>query len=172
MTTCRRFLRFNAVGALGVAVQLSVVWLLTTVLSVPGVVATTIGVAAAVGHNFLWHRRWTWADRIANRSALPAALSFAKFVLTNATVSILGNVIVTVAAAVTLGVGPLLANAIGIVLCGLVNYRTSDRMVFANPLERRVQLRQHFRLRVPETVIASVDFKQPPERSVRPHQSS
>src|SRR5205085_9977389 len=58
-----RFARFNAVGAMGVAVQLGTLALLTRVLGWDYLVATAIAVEAAVAHNFLWHERYTWADR-------------------------------------------------------------------------------------------------------------
>ena len=154
MSTWSRFLRFNAVGALGVAVQLSLVWLVASVLGASAILATTIGVAGAVGHNFLWHRRWTWADRNQARSTLRTAEAFAKFALANGAVSLIGNVIATVVVARTLGAGPLIANVIGIVCCGLLNFRASDRMVFTNPLQRGVEFRQHAGLGATKTVIA------------------
>ena len=155
MSTWRRFVRFNFVGVLGVVVQLSVVWLLATILGAPAVLATAVGVSAAIGHNFVWHRRWTWADRSLGRSASETARAFAKFALANGAVSLIGNVGVTVLLASTIDAGPLIANAIGIVLCGLVNFRASDRVVFTNPLQRGVQLRQHAGLGAVKTVIPS-----------------
>ena len=57
-----RFWRFNAVGVLGFAVQLAVLALLVHG-GVHYLAATAIAVEAAILHNFLWHERWTWADR-------------------------------------------------------------------------------------------------------------
>ena len=40
MTGWRRFVRFNAVGALGIVVQLTLVWLLVDVAALPHLPAT------------------------------------------------------------------------------------------------------------------------------------
>jgi len=63
MNQRRRFVRFNAVGAAGIGVQLSVLWLLTGVAHLHYLPATFAAVTLAVMHNFMWHRRWTWGDR-------------------------------------------------------------------------------------------------------------
>jgi dolichol-phosphate mannosyltransferase len=57
-----RFVRFNIVGALGLAVQLAVLAGLDRA-GWPLVPATLTAVEVAVLHNFFWHERWTWADR-------------------------------------------------------------------------------------------------------------
>ena len=57
-----RWMRFNLVGAVGIGVQLAMLWLLTA-LGVPYLMATALAVETAVLHNFLWHQRFTWADR-------------------------------------------------------------------------------------------------------------
>src|SRR4029077_1429569 len=56
MTPLVRFFRFNAVGALGVAVQLASLWLLTGVAAVHYLIATPLAVSLAIVHNFVWHR--------------------------------------------------------------------------------------------------------------------
>ena len=124
-----RFAKFNGVGALGIAVQLSVVHVLLTQTSVGIATATAGGVGAAVIHNFAWHRRWTWADRSDDRHALR---TFARFVATNGLVSLAGGVAVATAVAMA-GVPGLAANAIAIVACGLVNFIVSDRVVSPGP---------------------------------------
>ena len=52
--------------------------------------ATALAVEAAVVHNFLWHERYTWADRVQPswRKSLPRLL---RFNLTTGGVSIAGN---------------------------------------------------------------------------------
>src|SRR5688572_27045465 len=67
-TVSSRWLAFNGVGALGVAVQLGVLALLTRVAELPVVLATVMAVEAAIVHNFLWHQRWTWSNRGATDS--------------------------------------------------------------------------------------------------------
>jgi putative flippase GtrA len=119
-------MRFAAVGALGIAVQLAVLHVLASVLGVPYILATGIAVAGAVIHNFAWHRRWTWRDRSDDR----VATAFAKFALANGAVSLAGNVM---AMAVLVGVISLpivAANAIAIGVCGVLNYYLADTFVF------------------------------------------
>ena len=87
-----RFVRFNAVGGLGIVVQLTVIWLLTGVTQTPVALATALGVAAAVVNNFVWHRQWTWRDRLDDSGSTSAA--FTRFALANGMVSLIGNVAV------------------------------------------------------------------------------
>lgn len=121
----RRLLRFNSVGALGIAVQLLALWTLVHTFAVPYVIATALAVTTAVVHNFIWHVRWTWADRT---SSLPVA--FGRFALTNGALSLAGNVIVMVALVGGLGMDETGANAAAITVCGLGNFWLSDRIVF------------------------------------------
>ena len=108
MSTWTRFLRFNAVSALGIGVQLSVLWLLTTA-GVGYLAATTIAVATAVVHNFAWHRQWTWADR--DTHVVRAFLSFAAG---NGAVSLATNLVVMTGLVSVAGMTPVPANLIAI----------------------------------------------------------
>ena len=128
MTTARRFLRFNTVSAAGVVVQLLTVALLTRWLAVPDVAATGAAVAAAVVHNFLWHRRWTWADRVADPAG--ALAPFLRFAAANGALSILVNVVIVTVAVEATGIDVVAANVGAVALCGLVNYQIGDRLVF------------------------------------------
>ena len=123
-----RFVRFNTVGGLGIAVQLTVIWLLTSLTHTPVALATALGVAAAVVNNFAWHRRWTWGDRRDGSRSAPAA--FARFALANGLVSLVGNVAVMSVLAQTTSLPPVPANLIAIGVCGVANYFVGDRIVF------------------------------------------
>src|SRR5262245_30594879 len=100
-TAVTRFLRFNGVAALGIVVQLvTVEALVRSPTHLGAVPATAIGVIAAVVHNFLWHVRWTWADRQSSRGHLPRM--FLLFAGTNGLVSLVGaTAIVAVLVAAT-----------------------------------------------------------------------
>ena len=65
-----RRLKFNAVGALGAAIQLGALSVLRGWLHCGYPIATALAVEAAVLHNFVWHERWTWQDRTGSGSAL------------------------------------------------------------------------------------------------------
>ena len=120
-----RWLRFNAVGALGIGVQLAVLTVLKSGWGVNYLLATALAVEAAVLHNFFWHERFTWADRPA-QDRLKRLL---KFSLTTGLFSIAGNVAFT-GLLVNAGAGYLPANAISIALCSIINFALNDRLVF------------------------------------------
>jgi putative flippase GtrA len=128
VTPWRRWLRFQGVGAIGAGVQLAVVWVLVRGAGVDYRIATLTGVLAALAHNFLWHRAWTWRDRAGRaRAGVPA---FARFVVSNGSVSLAGNVAVMALLVGAGGLPVVPANAIAIGVCGLVNFWSADRLVF------------------------------------------
>jgi putative flippase GtrA len=121
-----RWLKFNAVGAIGIAVQLGALALLTSALKINYLLATGLAVEAAVLHNFIWHEAFTWADRRApNR-----LMRLLKFNLTTGVFSIAGNLAFTNVLAES-GVNYLAANAISVALCSVINFFLNDRFVFA-----------------------------------------
>jgi len=128
-----RWLKFNLVGGMGIGVQLLVLLALKTVLGMHYLIATGLAVEAAVVHNFLWHQRFTWADR-----GVGGPARFLKFNLTTGVFSIAGN-LALMKLLVGLGnVNYLLANGITIAACSVVNYLVSDNFVFS-PGEPRAQ---------------------------------
>jgi putative flippase GtrA len=128
--TVFRWLKFNLVGGFGIAVQLAVLLGLKSGFHLSYLPATALAVEAAVVHNFFWHELYTWADRVQPswRKSLPRLL---RFNLTAGGVSIAGNLALM---KLMVGLGHmryLLANAIAIVLCSLVNFVVSEEWVFA-----------------------------------------
>ena len=126
-----RWLKFNAVGAIGICVQLGMLALLTSGLGLNCPMATALAVEVAVLHNFLWHQRFTWSDRCTH-SRLTRLL---KFNFTTGSFSLLGNVIFTKLLA-DAGCGYLFANATAIVLCSIINFMLNDRLVFIGSQEK------------------------------------
>jgi putative flippase GtrA len=140
----RHFVRFNLVGVMGVVVQLAALYLFNRILRFGELFSTAAAVEAAVLHNFVWHERFTWVDRVG-----AAAQSFASqkvcassvfsrspfgrlllFNFTNGAVSLAGNIIFM---ALLIGQAhlPLLAsNLVAIACCALLNFVLSDRLVF------------------------------------------
>jgi putative flippase GtrA len=125
-TTARRWLKFNFIGLIGIGVQLFALALLKTVLHMNYLLATALAVEAAVVHNFLWHERFTWPDRVAKARLV----RFLKFNLTNGAISILGNVLLMRFFAGTVKIPYLAANLITIACCSVFNFLASDRFVF------------------------------------------
>jgi putative flippase GtrA len=123
-----RFFRFNGVGAIGLAVQLGVLAVLLR-LGLHYVVATALAVEAAVLHNFLWHERWTWRDRPAAGSLRVERLW--RFHALNGLVSLTGNLVLMRIFVGVFGMSPLPANLCAVLVCALVNFTASDRVVFS-----------------------------------------
>jgi len=121
-----RFARFSAVGAGGVIVQTVTLAVLLRVGGLHYLPATALAVEASVLNNFVWHRRWTWADRPGSC----VALVLLRFNATNGAMSLIGNMAVMFVLVGMLQLNPYAANLITIGICSLVNFALADRVVF------------------------------------------
>ena len=126
-----RWWKFNAVGALGIVVQLVTLTLLKSGLRVNYLMATALAVEAAVIHNFFWHERYTWVDR----ESSSRAVRLAKFNLSTGLFSILGNVLAMKIFVDGLAVNYFLANLLSIAVCSILNFVVADRVVFLKSAE-------------------------------------
>lgn len=107
--------------------QLAVVWMMDTA-GFPPMTSTVTGVVCALVHNFVWHRRWTWADRT-NRSGR-VVRTFMRFVAANGTVSVVGTLLLLPA----LEPVPVVAANVGAIgILGFVNFTLANRTVFVMP---------------------------------------
>ena len=124
-----RWLKFNAVGAAGIVVQLAALALLASGLGLNYLVATALAVELAVLHNFFWHQRFTWVDRasVGTRDTLARLL---KFNLTNGGLSILGNLVSMCLLVGQFHLRIILANLITIAALSVANFLVSHRFVF------------------------------------------
>jgi putative flippase GtrA len=127
--TFLRWVKFNAVGGVGIAVQLAALALFRSVLHLDYLVATALAVETAVIHNFLWHERFTWADRPAQRMVHSLA-RMAKFNTSNGLVSLVGNLPIMRALVGQFHMNYFIANLIAVATCSIVNFLLSDRFVF------------------------------------------
>jgi putative flippase GtrA len=138
-----RWLRFNAVGALGMVVQFACFGLLFSLLRINYMAATALAVEAAVLHNFVWHERFTWKERAApvkprasEMKQRPgglrgeAAMRLARFQAGNGLVSILGNVAFMRALVGGMHLNHFLATGIAITTCSLLNFAISEWFVY------------------------------------------
>ena len=126
----RHWLKFNAVGAIGVVVQLATLALFRSVLRLDYLLATAMAVETAVLHNFAWHERWTWRDRGRPGAWRDRLRRLGAFHLSNGAISILGNLLLMRALVGALKVHYLAANAITIAILSIANYLAADRLVF------------------------------------------
>ena len=167
-STLKRWLKFNLVGGIGIAVQFGALFLLKSVLHFDYLLAAALAVETAVVHNFVWHEQFTWVDRTTSDRTTPdrTTLDRAKldrtraeecetevqprwraslqrllrFNVANGAVSILGNVSLM---RVMVGEGHmnyLLANAIAIALCSVANFVVSDVWVFSAATRQQERL--------------------------------
>jgi putative flippase GtrA len=132
MTKGRRLLRhwarFNLVGAFGITVQLATLALLVRALRANYLAATLIAVEASVLHNFVWHTRWTWADRLGVHSSRLRMLL--RFHVTSGALSFVANAVCVPLLVGAMGIDVLLANCATIAFCGVLNFLLSDRYTF------------------------------------------
>lgn len=128
--TVWRWVKFNLVGGLGIFVQLGSLAVFRSWLRLDYLLATGLAVEIAVLHNFLWHERFTWADRPA-RQPLQSLIRLAKFNAGNGLVSIAGNLLLMRLLVGELKVNYLWSNFVAIVVCSLVNFLLGDRFVFS-----------------------------------------
>ena len=124
-----RWVRFNAVGAVGIAVQLAALVLFKSGMGWPLDSATAAAVEVAVLHNFFWHERWTWSDR--PRGSWRHSLSrLLRFNLTTGLLSILANVILTRLLVDHFPIPYLAANLMAIAITSIGNFLVSEYLVF------------------------------------------
>jgi putative flippase GtrA len=121
-----RWLRFNAVGALGICIQLAVLAFLRSGLGMNYLLATALAVEATVLHNFFWHEKFTWSDR----KTRPSLVRLVKFNLTTGALSITGNVIAMKLLAGMAGINYVAANLLSITACSILNFIVADRAIF------------------------------------------
>jgi putative flippase GtrA len=124
-----RWIKFNAVGGIGIGVQLAALAAFRSVLKLDYLLATGLAVEIAVIHNFLWHERYTWKDRPAARP-VQSLFRLAKFNCSNGAVSIVGNLVLMRWLVGELKFNYVASNLIAVVLCSLANFLLGDRFVF------------------------------------------
>lgn len=123
-----RLLKFSFVGGIGIGVQLGALAALTA-MKLNYLWATALAVECAVIHNFLWHRRFTWADRVTS-GMRDSLASLIRFHVSNGLISLAGNLLLMRLLVGKLGLPILPANLATISACFVANFIASDRWVF------------------------------------------
>jgi putative flippase GtrA len=124
-----RWLKFNFVGAVGIAVQFAALALFADLLHLNYLAATALAVETAVLHNFLWHQRFTW-KHLPRGAASDVALRLFRFHLGNGLVSIAGNLLLMRLLTGSLHLDKYPAAALAIAVCALANFTVSEWFVF------------------------------------------
>jgi putative flippase GtrA len=136
--TAVRWLKFNFVGGVGVLVQLAALTALTSGMGLDYLYATVLAVETAVIHNFVWHERFTWAERCGGE--WPAVMArLLRFNLSTGLVSIIGNLLLMRLLVGHMHLHYLPANIVAIGSCALANFLVSDHLVFRKLQSEKVR---------------------------------
>ena len=128
MTPLVRWAKFNAVGVVGMGVQLGALAVLNKLWRGHYLVVSAVALEITLLHNFVWHVRYTWRDRRAQDSTLRQMV---RFQLSNGMVSLVGNLVLMRLLVQEARLPVLAANAVAIVCCSVANYCLGDRWAFA-----------------------------------------
>jgi dolichol-phosphate mannosyltransferase len=128
MDTIARWGKFNLVGVVGMAVQLGALALINRLAPGHYMLATAAAIEITLLHNFVWHLHYTWRDRRC-RSALRSQLI--RFHLSNGLVSMAGNLALMPVLVESARIPVVVANAIAILCCSIVNFCLGHNWAFA-----------------------------------------
>ena len=127
-----RLLKFQAVGAIGVAAQLAALALLHEALRLGILTATALAVEFSILHNFFWHECWTWRDRTAPHPAVGLRwVRLLRFQATAGAISLVVNLAGMRVLHGACGLPYLEANLLSIAAGAAANYLAADFFVFA-----------------------------------------
>ncbi|HEY3625509.1 MAG TPA: GtrA family protein [Terracidiphilus sp.] len=123
-----RWCKFNAVGALGMVFQLAVLAVVNRLAPGRYLAATAVAIELTLLHNFIWHLRYTWRDRIKAGTVLGKLV---RFHLSNGLVSMVGNLGLMRLLVQVARVPVLQANGVAILVCSMVNFWLGQNWAFA-----------------------------------------
>jgi len=130
---CARFGRFNLVGLLGAALQVLLFDFLMKCCGLPGIVAAPVAVELVLLHNFFWHERFTWRDRVPG-GRRQRALRLCRFHAANGLLSLAGNTALIYCLVEKLKAPALPSALAAIALCAPLNFLLSDQWIFKSQL--------------------------------------
>ena len=145
MNPILRWLKFNLVGALGIAVQLAALAVFHRAMPGHDSLAVAAAVELTLLHNFVWHLRFTWRDRI-GQSWLRQCL---RFHLSNGLVSLAGNIVLMRLLVHRTHMPLLVANAMAIACCSLLNFWLGNCWAFG---EKKAPSHSRLRTSLPASV--------------------
>jgi putative flippase GtrA len=121
-----RWIKFNLVGAVGMAMQLGALAVLNRVSAGHYLWATAAALEVTLLHNFVWHLHFTWRDRHLGSVVIQCV----RFHFANGAVSLAGNLALMRLLVEGARMPVLPANGIAILCCSVVNFALGDRWVF------------------------------------------
>ena len=127
MNTFIRWGKFNLVGAAGMAVQLGALAVFERWAAGHFLAASAAALEITLLHNFVWHFNYTWRDRRDGSTLLSRLM---RFHLTNGLVSMVGNLVLMRMLVQEARMPVLVANAVAILCCSIVNFYLGDSWAF------------------------------------------
>jgi putative flippase GtrA len=128
MSTFTRWVRFNLVGAMGMAVQLAALAFFNRWTGGHYLYASAVAIELALLHNFIWHSHYTWRDR---RDSATRLRQFARFHLSNGLVSMPGNLALMWLLVHEARLPLLVSNVVAILCCSMANFCLGNKWAFA-----------------------------------------
>ncbi len=128
MNPLARWLRFNLVGAMGMALQLTAVFLFNRWSGGHYLIASAAAIELTLLHNFVWHLRYTWRDRRDSSTVLTRLIQFH---LSNGLTSMLGNLLLMRLLVDRAHVPLIASNCIAIICCSTLNFCLGNWWAFA-----------------------------------------
>ena len=125
-----RWFKFQAVGAIGLLVQLVSLAFFHESTGWSVSVATAAAVEVAILHNFLWHFRWTWGDANRLLDAGTILRRLWQYNLTYCLISMTVNLGFTNLYMNAFGLHYLVANVLAIGTGGIANFVVGEFLVF------------------------------------------
>jgi putative flippase GtrA len=113
---------------MGFIVQMAAFVALTSVVHASWLSATVAAAEVSIIHNFFWHERWTWKDRIESGFSLLAKL--ARFNVATGIVGVGGNLAVVALYVTVFKLPPVVANVLAVATLSIVNFIVADRWIF------------------------------------------
>jgi putative flippase GtrA len=123
-----RWAKFNAVGAMGMCVQLVALTGFRRWMGGHYLYASAAAIEVALLHNFVWHIQYTWRDR---REETARLRQLVRFHLSNGLLSMLGNLALMRLLVQEARLPVVVANAIAILCCSAANYCIGNHWAFA-----------------------------------------
>jgi|HubBroStandDraft_6_1064221.scaffolds.fasta_scaffold969232_2 putative flippase GtrA len=121
-----RWVKFSVVGGAGLGIQLAVLWACTRWTGISPAIATVIAVEAALLHNFVWHEAWTWKG-VATSGRWTRLW---RFHAATGSISIVSNVVFTMAFKNWLAIPLLAANVMAVGVTAILNFAVAEVWVF------------------------------------------
>lgn len=130
MTFFARWIAFNFVGAVGMLVQLAALALFDPLFHGHYLIASAAALEVTLLQNFVWHTRYTWRDR---RDGFSIRRQFVRFHLSSGLLSLAGNLALMRLLVHVTHLPVLVANAMAVLCCSVVNFWLSHRWAFSAP---------------------------------------